>query len=507
MLDTIQQAIKAHDQYQVEIKLDYEMQHTKRTKYRIATYIFLPQTLGVTEQTYPKRYFYQDVQSHIRLKTPSLNLREFTEGRRSPLRKIKEFVTAGDWIARSDERDWLLTQFKLLSAMLKSSLREHFLLIQKRVTEADASPHAKAYYLVHNLVDEYLSEVERISEQYRTLLADFNLPNVPQALFYAYSFTDESLSIMFEESAVEMFSIVDDYLKKTNREDYKLALDMLVENESKYRKKRGYESVLQEAEGNEKYLYRASILKKYASSALFLNIDVQPDGKYWEQIFFALAAGIAMIFATAVAFFFQYQYDTFTLPVFIALVIGYMFKDRIKEAGKLLFLRQLENNLFDRKIIIRTQNSKRRLGVLREKVRFVDERSVPASVLRAANRDRISDLFDDGRHDNIICYTKEIELQIENVDELFPGFPEITGINDIMRFDVRHFLNKMAEPVQRRMTIREGELQPLLCDKVYHVHMISRYKSYKKGVGKENSHLHLVLDQNGIKRINEVPTL
>jgi len=504
MLETIQQAIKAHDQYQVEVKLDYELHAGQKTRYRIATYFFLPQSLGINEKTYPKRYFYQDIQSHIRLKTPSLNLREFTEGNSSPLCQIEKFVSAGSWVSQTERHDWLLTQLKLLSAMFKSSLREHYLLIQRRIAEVEATPHGKAYYLVNNLVDEFLTETEQVSSRYRALLADFNLPNVPEGLFYAYSFTDESLSILIEENAVEMFSIVDDYLKKTNREDYKQALGHLVANETKYRKKRGYESILEEGRGNEKYLYRASVLKKYASSVLFLNIDVQPDGKYWEQIFFAIAAGIAMIFATGVAFFFQYRFGNFTLPVFIALVIGYMFKDRIKEGGRLLFARRLENNLFDRKITIRTQDGKHRLGILREKLRFIDEDAVPLSVLRARNRDRISDLFNDGRGENIICYTKEIELEIKQVETIFPGFPEITGINDIMRFDVRHFLNKMAAPVQQRMTIREGELQPLLCAKVYHVHMISRYKTYAPDVDKENSHLRLVLNQDGIKRIDQV---
>ncbi len=504
MLETIQQAVKHHDQYQIEIKLDYELHADQKTRYQIATYFFVPQSLGITPQTYPRQTFYQDVQSHIRLKTPSLNLREFTEGERSPLCIIEAIVRKPGWLSDAGVQEQLVTQMKLLSAMLKSALREHFILIQRRVAEVQATPHGKTHYLVHNLVDEFITEAARVTERYRARLADFNLPNVPPAVYTAFMFTDESLSILIEESAVEMFQIVDEYLKKTNREDYKHALSELTARETKYRKTRGYESILVEGRDNETYLYRASILKKYASSVLFLNTDVKPDGQYLEQIILSFAAGLAMIFATAVAFYFQYQFGNFTLPFFIALVIGYMFKDRIKEISRIVFAKRLENYLFDRRIIIRTREGQHRLGVLREKVRFINEKDVPLSVMRERNRDHITEISNEGRGENIICYTKEIELQIKDAEKVLPGFPEITGINDILRFDVRHFLNKMAEPVQERFIIRNGELVSLLCHKVYHINLVSRYKTVQPGINKENRHLRLILDQEGIRRIQEV---
>lgn len=505
MLETIQQSVKHHDQYQIEIKLDYELHADQKTRYQIATYFFVPQSLGVTPQTYPRQTFYQDVQSHIRLKTPSLNLREFTESDRSPLRIIEKLVHQGNWVSDTAVHDQIITQMKLLSAMLKSALREHFFLIERRVTEAHATPHGKAHILVHNLVDEFLSETTRVTQRFRALLADFNLPNVPQTVFTAYTFTDESLSILIEESAVEMVQVVSDYLKKTNQENYKIALSELTTRETKYRKTRGYQSILVEGSDNETYLYRASILKKYASSVLFLNTDVQPDGRYWEQFILSLAAGLAMVFATGVAFYFQHEYGNFTLPFFFALVIGYMFKDRIKEISRIVFARRLEKYLFDRRITIRTQDGQHRLGILREKVRFIKEKDVPLSVIRARNRDKITDLSNEGRGESIICYTKEIELQIKNPETILPGFPEIDGINDILRFDVRNFLKKMAEPVQERFIIRDGELVSLLCHKVYHVNVVSRYKTVQPGIHKENRHLRLILDQDGIRRLEKVP--
>jgi len=84
-LHTVQQAINPHDRYQIEIKLDYELLDDNKTNYRVYTYFFLPQSLGISENSYQKSDFYRDVQNYIRLKTPNLDLRTFATQADSPL--------------------------------------------------------------------------------------------------------------------------------------------------------------------------------------------------------------------------------------------------------------------------------------------------------------------------------------------------------------------------------------------------------------------------------------
>ncbi len=83
---------------------------------------------------------------------------------------------------------------------------------------------------------------------------------------------------------------------------------------------------------------------------------------------FSIAAGVSMIFATLIAFYAQAYYGPFTLPVFLALVIAYMFKDRIKEQGRAYSANLLSRRLFDYRTIIQTQDGKYRLGNVREKM-------------------------------------------------------------------------------------------------------------------------------------------
>ncbi|MBI1878376.1 MAG: hypothetical protein HYR94_09150 [Chloroflexi bacterium] len=504
MIEVIQQAIKPHDKYQIEIKLDYELLPGQQTHYRISTYIFVPHSLGISPSTYTKAEFYRDIQNYIRLKTPTLILREFTkDGVGSPLVAIQKIIAVENWAGQPEYRDRLINNFKFLSAMLKSAIREHFGLIQKRI--AEAPPHSKVNLLIHNLVEEFLVESKRITDQYRSFYPAFNLPNVDEQLFTAYKLTNESLSLLIEESAVEMFQIVEAYLKKGDKVDYKQKLSEWVESETKHRRSQGYRSVLKEGDDNEEYIYRVSVLKKYASSVLYLSTAIRREGASLEQFLFALAAGLSMVFATIVAFYFQQRYGQLTFPFFIALVVGYMFKDRIKELGRYLFAQYLQNILYDRRTIIRTQDGQHQLGVLREKVSFVAEKEIPKSILKARNRDQFTDLDNDGQGEYIICYAKDIVLFTAAFKEAFGDAPEITGINDIIRYDIRAYLRKMAEPVQPRNYLEAGQLKTVACHKVYHLNLISRYRSIQPQKEKLDRRLRLVLNQEGIKRIEHIP--
>jgi len=191
----------------------------------------------------------------------------------------------------------------------------------------------------------------------------------------------------------------------------------------------------------------------------------------------ALAAGIAMIFATAAAFYFQAEYGNFTAPFFAALVVGYMFKDRIKEIGRRLFLEQLHTWLYDRRIAIYTQDGHHSLGVLREKVSFIKEADLPRRIREARDCDRLVQVDNDGFGENIICYTKDIVLHAESIRKIFGKTAKITGLNDIIRYDIRSLLTKMDDPVYTRLMLKEDALQPVSVHKVYHVNLVTKYAS------------------------------
>ena len=79
-----------------------------------------------------------------------------------------------------------------------------------------------------------------------------------------------------------------------------------------------------------------------------------------------------MVFATVVAFYSQAKYGTLTFPVFVALVVGYMFKDHIKEVGRSLFAK-CAPYLYDQRTVLYTPDGSHEIGHFREKMIFMNQ--------------------------------------------------------------------------------------------------------------------------------------
>ena len=502
MLEVIQQAVKPHDRYQVEIKLDYELLNERDTQYRVSTYLFIPQTLGLTPDSYSKGDFYRDVQNYIRLKTPGLGLRELSEGRHAPLAQIERLIQTVGWDQNPELATQVINHCKLLSATLKSAIREHFNLIERRIAEAASG--ADVQQLIQSLIAEFLLRTDRIAATYRAFFPAFNLPHVDKAVFTAYSLTDESIGLLIEESAIELFPIVAAHCAGECRADFLRQLNERVAQETGHRRAHGYGSLLKVGEENETYMFRASVLKKYAATVLHLTTTVQREGRWLEQLLLAVAAGIAMAFATILAFYVQQNYGNFTFPVFVALVVGYMFKDRIKELGRQLFAGKLQDRLYDRRLQIKTLDGKHKLAIVREKVSFVSPAHLPRPVVKARSADSLVALDNDGQGETIICYTKDVTLFAAAFKRAFAELPHVSGLNDIIRYDIRAYLKKMDEPVEQRSYLANEQLHSVTCHRVYHLNLVSRYRVVRPQKEKRHTRLRLVLNRQGIKRIEHI---
>ena len=393
MLETIQQSAISHDRYQLELKLDYQLDQGKETHYQISTYIFVPKSLGITEESYPKNELYRDIKNYIRIKTPEMSLRDLIEGDTSPLQKVQQLIEQSGWYLEDSSNNKLIHALRLFGAMFKSSLREHLNLVERRIRMTP--PLTNIHPLVGNLIDEMIVESEKIGARYRMLYAELDMPYVRKDVFLAHLLVDEYISLLIEESATELFKVISRHLKGADQDHYCQRLNEIIDKETAHRIARGYGSVLKIGEENELYAFRSSVIKKYVSRVLHLSIDTQREGKGIEQLLLAVAAGISLVFATAVAFYFQSVYGSFTLPAFVALIIGYLFKDRIKQLTQTLFAGKLQSNLFDRRINIKTLDGKYKLATLREKITFMKESDISHEVRSARRRDPFADLDND----------------------------------------------------------------------------------------------------------------
>jgi hypothetical protein len=332
-----------------------------------------------------------------------------------------------------------------------------------------------------------------VASLFRGFRETFSPPALPENLVATYTFMDEYVSLLIDWSTHHILK----RLALLEPQKTQNILTDLIQEETRYRIDRGYPSIIKEDGDNETFPYRLSILKKFAGSALHLSVRTVEEGRGVEELALAIAAGIAMVFFTSVAFYTQKIYGALSITFAMALVISYMFKDRLKAAIQTYFLRWLSDKLMDQSTGIYDPLTHEKIGVCRETVDFITEPRVDPGVLKLRNRDHIADVENNWRNENVLRYVKEIALR----PKLLHSQSRKTTVTGILRFNLRNFLLKMDEPLTEISYLKNGHSEVLKAARVYHVNMVIKFMSphtlrYKR--------VRLVLTRQGIKRIEPV---
>ncbi|MEN8801314.1 MAG: hypothetical protein ABF297_04970, partial [Thiogranum sp.] len=246
-------------------------------------------------------------------------------------------------------------------------------------------------------------------------------------------------------------------------------------------------------------IFRRNVLKKYMHNVLFLDTRTRREGTVIEHGLFGIAAGISMLFATVVLFLSQSLYGPLTLPVFLALVIGYMFKDRIKEMLRVYFSRKVSSLLFDHKTRIYS-DPRHPIGYCRESFDFVDEAKVADRIMKIRDRDHMTEIQSEWVSESVLRYRKRIKLSSRAISAAYRDI-DTDGINDIMRFNVAEFTRRMGNPKKELFVMGEDDYRKVKAERVYHLNMVLRYGGED---GVRYKRLRIVLNRRRIKRIETV---
>jgi hypothetical protein len=495
----VRSKVEAHDKYQLELKFDYLLLEGKATRYKVVTYIFFPKSLGINADTYPAAHFYRDLQNYVRLKTPDFSLAEIASSPASPLVRAQNLLAKPDWVHTQGITDRLITNFKFLRAILKDALDTEIDRLQealhgvKRVDDPTAALEA--------CLEPALAETSAILTAYRNLGPDLKRRDVDARVLRSYTLTDEALSIVAEDAFLEMLLLIQNEHSAVPAPTCAKQLAVAIRRERFYRKSQHYASVLEPKADAGEFLFRVSVLKKFTSSVLYLSTSVRREGGTTEQILYALAAGISMIFATVIAFYAQLRFGNFTFALFVALVIGYMFKDRLKDSMRALSHRFMRSAFYDRRTRIRTLDGQHELGYLRERMAFIPESDVPATVMLARNRQVITELDNDGQGEEILRYEKAVMLRRNAVENIYVDAPPIRAVKDIMRLDVRDFLRKMDNPTQIQPYLKGSKVRRARLPRVYFLNIVqvSSVADVKEPV--KTSRMRIRLTRKGIRRV------
>lgn len=457
---------KIHDRFSIEFKVGFVTRRkTKKNDFTVGMWIFIPESLDITPSTYSKSDFYRDVKTNVRLITPNFILRDIVGGSAIPLKNLTRAAAAmaSDY-TRTNTAEFAF-QAKMFAAIVKSSLRDEYYYIREQKRK-------------DLLIDNYIENLRDIIEAYKELKMTISTPSVGEEGQEAYDMSGNFLCAISSHFSLKLLKDISD-IKSLARQ--KEELTALVRRINALAEERGYSCPTD--------VYKHGILKKYVESQLYLRVPKKRDGMLIEQAYYSLAAGLAMLFATMVAWAFQRRFGNLTWPLFIALIISYMMKDRIKELMRYYFAHRVSDKYFDNKAKISLKDHE--IGLMKEAVDFIPKQNVP---------DEIRNIVKAHTGERVLLYRKAVHIDREKMVE--NASYNYSGVNDIIRLQVNSFLHKMDNPqVPVNVLDESGKVKQVMCPKEYYLNIVL---SYTYDDVQDFKQFRIILDRNGIKAIEEL---
>lgn len=506
-----------HDHEQLEFRFDYALGSDPGDyTYRMDAYLFVPRNVGVNRNNYSKGEFYSDVTPYMRLHADPLPLEVLGDPSavQSPLSQLQaaaqSFADGGTPASQP-----LVVVVKLYAYLFAEAVKGEARELRRRLRAHARGDAASA----REIEDGFAAMLERTGRalwafrRVRTLMWPYE-PVCHQALVTAMRVADEYMSLFIDErlsllvlGASERKNLRDDSGLVTR---LRLRAAALSDAEARHRRKYGFLH-MRSTEGREAeyFAYYASYLKKSVQNALYVETRrFEADDTYLRHAVAAAGAALAAAwaFATRVPDRLAEISSAQKFALIMGFVLAYVLKDRIKAFFNEVLVQRLRK--FDHKAWLRGP-AMEALGLgrlklrVREAMRFLRHDQTPPAVLaqRLARRTvRHAEVFGE----EVIHYRKEIRFSAEVEDAAPAGF----WLHDIMRLNVRHFLVRLDDPVDRlphyRDDTRSFEWAEL--HKVYHLNLVMRVSRTAPDRSTEEriEHLRVVLDKQGIVRIDPI---
>lgn len=479
---------KKHDNFSVEFKFGFDAKDkAELADFAVNSWIFVPSSIGINPETYGKKQFYRDIKSNVRLITPVFALHEIADPDSLPLTSLRH---AMENLAVASDKSCLETfdyHLKMFGAIFKSSIRD----FERHIRTAKALENADA------LLCGYIKDVREILSRYRSLSSLISSPEADEILIGRFRLVDEFLSYITEMRTLRIIRKVDSARQSRQLAERKAELIALIKEERSYKQKCGYGIVSKDKDHSRQVVYHHGMLKKFVESDLYIHLQKKKDGVAIEQLYYSIAAGVAMIFATAVAWHTQVRFGNITWPLFVVLVVSYMLKDRIKDLLRYYFAHKLGNKYYDNKAVISIGRNK--VGMIKEGVDFISSANIPAEVMSlrssAARIAETTKIFDE----KIILYRKRVTIDGKALAEN-DDYP-MRGLNEIMRLHLNRFTYKMDNPeIPVAILDDDDEIVVEKVQKIYYLNIVFQLHHADQT---EYRRFRVVMTRDGVLRIEE----
>lgn len=480
---------KKHDNFSVEFKFGFNCHEDgRKDDFSVNTWIFVPNSLDINPENYGKKQFYRDIKSNVRLITPVYLLRDIAKDSSLPFVSLRRSLESLAGNQAKDSIDDYEYHLKMFAAIFKSAVREQIAYLCRIPTLADDK----------YLVNDFVGDIKEIVTKFRALYTIIDVPTVDEKARSHFRLCDEFISHVISYQTIRLIKRLDRRKDSGRLAEIRALVFELVISERDYKLSRGYGVITDDAVHNKQLVYHRGMMKKYIESDLYIRLHKKKDGVAVEQIYYSIAAGIAMIFATAVGWYSQIKYGNITWPLFIALVVSYMLKDRIKELMRYYFAHRLGNKYYDKKANVSIGN--RRVGVIKEGFDFISEAKTPAKVVRM--REGATPMIDETRifEEKILLYRKHVTID----DSALAGKGEypVKGINEIMRLHLNRFTQKMDNPeIPVDCFDDDAKVYPMLVEKMYYVNIVCQLQHDGES---QYHHFRLEMTRDGVSNVEKL---
>ena len=486
-------SINTHGRKQLELNLQYPLiKNSDIARFQLDCYLFTPYQLAVTGKRYGTADFFGDLHSYTRYTVPVIPLDKLTDPscEISPLAQIAKMLSKSNLASELDEKA-MLYELRVLTNIYHDQLTVIRHLLRDKLKEAKTAEDSSVFLL------SSLEEIDRFLARFRLLHQDFLDSRISNMLRISLQWTDESISLHTEKFEYRTYQMLSG---QPGMDTCRKRLGKRLDREQHYRIQRGYAATIDPGNeiGNELFVYREGILKKWAEACLYLSRLPSSIAANTAQIMMGAAAGIAMAFAVFVTIFASRMFVVESLSWVILIVLAYIAKDRIKDLLRSFLIRIIPSLVADHIENLIDPTLDQKVGVSRSRARFCRPDQIPELVTRLRNMR--ADVFKNIiPPEDVLHYHKTIRfnsLKIRNHHK------RLESLTEIIRLKMDYWFTNMDDPANRLFCMRDEAVTTITANRVYHVNLIVRLTDCNQP-GKHQSlfRYRITLTREGILRI------
>ncbi len=490
--------LATNGQRRLEINLVYPLDPNRRwTSYRLDLYLFTPAQLDLNEANYGVAGVTRDLRSYTRFMPATLPLAKLADPNcePSPLTRIKQRL-ATMTAARDLDEGRLLYELRTLVNIYHAEVRNtRHLLRQNLARSAQTADFDGRLYTL-------FTDIDRVLVELRALHQTFLDPRVSDVLREALRWADEAMSLNTEKETFKFYELAQ---KRPELASTAAWLKARLGRETEYRAGMNYPARIDPADpvSGEFYVYRESLLKKWAQSALYMTQQPSKLPQRIVHIAAGTAAAVAMAFAVGATILADRLFASYSLPWAILIVVAYIFKDRLKEILRGLLMAIMPGLVADRRQRLVDPATGQSVGRSSFRVRFVAPASLPGQVVQLRNQNA-NPLRRVLPPENVIHLHKEVRLDSRR---LLKRHQRLEAVAEILRLRLDQWLANMDDPVNRLRCLRGGESVQVEANRVYHGNLVMRLYQDNQRDQAGLFRGRLILNRNGIVRVENLERL